>query len=103
MKMPMRLPCEPRDSVSYLKGYNDAKLDYELRTVNKMADKWIPCTQPPSDDRNVFITRGESNLMTCCIGHYEHDVKRWYEDRDWFAKPIYDCGYWCDIPELPKE
>ena len=31
MKMPMRLPCEPRDSVSYLKGYYDAKLDYEVR------------------------------------------------------------------------
>ena len=29
--MPMRLPSDPRDSVSYLHGYNDAKLDYEVR------------------------------------------------------------------------
>ena len=31
MKMPMRLPSDPRDSVPYLKGYNDAKLDYEVQ------------------------------------------------------------------------
>lgn len=31
MKMPMRLPSEPRDSVPYLKGYYDAKSDYEVK------------------------------------------------------------------------
>lgn len=40
MKMPMRLPCEPRDSVPYLKGYYDAKLDYEVKHGHwiKMSD-----------------------------------------------------------------
>ena len=31
MKMPIRLPGEPRDSALYLKGYHDAKLDYEVK------------------------------------------------------------------------
>lgn len=36
MKMPMRLSCEPRDSASYLKGYCDAKLDYEVRHAKRI-------------------------------------------------------------------
>ena len=40
MKMPMRLPSEPRDSVSYLRGYNDAKLDYEVRHGRWINDRW---------------------------------------------------------------
>lgn len=40
MKMPMRLPSEPRDSISYLKGYEDAKLDYEVRHGRWINDRW---------------------------------------------------------------
>lgn len=63
--------------------------------------KWIPCTEPPADGRNVFLAHGTNNFKSCCIGHYEHRLKTWYEDKNFFAKPIYDCKYWCDIPELP--
>jgi len=64
--------------------------------------EWIPCTQPPNDERNVFLARGTNDFKTCCIGHYDHEVGRWYEDRNWFASLVYDCKYWCDIPELPN-
>lgn len=63
--------------------------------------KWIPCNEPPKDGRNVFLAHGTNNFKSCCIGHYEHSMKRWYEDKNWFASPIYDCKYWCDIPDLP--
>lgn len=61
---------------------------------------WIPVSEPPKDGRNVFLAHGTNNFKSCCIGHYEQGMG-WYEDRNSFAKPIYDCKYWCDIPELP--
>lgn len=41
MKMPMRLPNEPRDSAVYLKGYCDAKLDYEVQHGMWVNDKGL--------------------------------------------------------------
>ena len=41
--MPMRLPSEPRDGASYLKGYNDAKLDYEVRHGRWIVNKCSVC------------------------------------------------------------
>lgn len=64
--------------------------------------RWIPCSEPPGDDENVFIAHGTENFMTCCIGHYDHESGLWYEDRNWFAKPIFDNMYWCEMPILPK-
>lgn len=62
---------------------------------------WTPCTEPPKDRRNVFLAHGTNNFKSCCIGHYEQGIG-WYEDRNFFATPIYDCKYWCEIPELPN-
>ncbi len=64
--------------------------------------KWIPCSDAPDTDRNVFIARGEKEKMTVCIGYYDHDYKQWYEDRNWFAKCLYDGLYWCEMPPLPE-
>ena len=64
--------------------------------------KWIPCSDTPDTNRNVFIARGEQDNMTACIGHYDHDYKQWYEDRNWFARCLYDGLYWCEIPALPE-
>ena len=66
------------------------------------AQQWIPCSEKPNTDRNVFIARGTHDNMTVCIGHYEHDFEQWYEDRNWFAKCLYDELYWCEIPPLPE-
>lgn len=63
--------------------------------------EWIDCKEPPSTDRNVFIAYGTDDMKSVCIGHYEHDMKLWYEDRNFFAKPKYDAMYWCEIPQFP--
>lgn len=64
--------------------------------------RWIPCSETPDTDRNVFVARGEHEFMSVCIGHYDHDNNQWYEDRNWFAKCLYDGLYWCEIPPLPE-
>ena len=63
--------------------------------------EWIDCKEPPSTDRNVFIAYGTDDMKSVCIGHYEHDMKLWYEDKNFFAKPMYDAMYWCEIPQFP--
>ncbi len=65
--------------------------------------KWVDCKEPPNTDRNVFIAYGTENMKSVCIGHYEQDLKQWYEDKNFFAKPIYDGMYWCEIPSFPTE
>lgn len=74
---------------SYMQGYEDAR-------------RWFPCTEPPKDGRNVFLAHGTNDFKSCCIGHYDQSMELWYEDSNFFARPIYDCKYWCDIPELPN-
>lgn len=80
---------------------NKCELESMIFQQPPAGQKWIPCSEPPQDDRNVFIAHGTNDFKSCCIGHYEHGMKQWYEDKNWFASPIYDCKYWCDIPELP--
>ena len=64
---------------------------------------WIQCSERlPDTDRNVFIARGTPESMTVCVGHYRHDYDQWYEDRNWFAKCLYDGLYWCEMPSLPE-
>ena len=65
--------------------------------------KWIDCKEPPSTDRNVFIAYGTDDMKSVCIGHYKHDMKLWYEDKNFFAKPIYDAMCWCEIPQFPAK
>lgn len=64
--------------------------------------KWMPCTEHPDTDRNVFIARGHGDFISCCIGYYDHGMKQWYEERNWFAQCIYDELYWCEMPPLPQ-
>ena len=74
-------------------------------TAVEIADRpkgeWVDCKEPPSTDRNVFIAYGTDNMKSVCIGHYQHDMKLWYEDKNFFSKPIYDAMYWCEIPQFP--
>lgn len=65
-------------------------------------NQWIPCSEPPEDDRSVFIAYGNEGLKSCCIGFYEPDDKCWREQKNFFASLIYDAKYWCDMPELPE-
>ena len=77
---------------AYLDGYKKGKSEM----------RWIPVSDPPDTDRNVFIARGEQGNMTVCIGHYGNEYKQWYEDRNWFGMLLYDGLYWCEIPTLPE-
>lgn len=81
---------------AYLQGWEEG------REALRKERRWIPCENAPDTDRNVFIAKGEQSNMTICIGHYHHDYKQWYEDRNWFAKCLYDGLYWCEIPPLPE-
>ena len=67
------------------------------------AFRWFPADTPPPDDRNVFVCRGRIDFKTVCVGHYDHERKFWYEDRNWFAKILPDPLFWTEMPDLPKE
>jgi hypothetical protein len=62
---------------------------------------WISVEEPPDNGRNIFICHGSADFKAPCIGHYEPNMKQFYEDKNWFASPIYDAMYWCEMPELP--
>lgn len=66
------------------------------------AERWIPCSEPTEDDRSVFIAYGSEGLKSCCIGFYDKEYDQWYEERNFFASPIYKAKYWCDMPQLPE-
>lgn len=72
-----------------------------IPSADRPQGEWVDCKELPSTDRNVFIAYGTDNMKSVCIGHYEHDMKLWYEDKNFFAKPIYDAMYWCEIPQFP--
>ena len=81
-----------------------------LREIERLPDKrkepapeWVPVTRPPDSDRNVFICHGSEDFKAPCIGHYEANRKIFYEDRNWFATPIYDAMYWCEMPRVPTK
>lgn len=74
-------------------GYWAGRRDYE--------PKWISVTEPPDNDRDIFICHGSVDFKAPCVGHYDPDIKMFYEDKNWFASPIYDAMFWCEIPKLP--
>ncbi len=76
-----------------------------LTKINALpsANQWIPCSEPPSTEKNVFICFGTAKFKSVCIGHYEPSMKMWYEDRKFFASPIYDALCYCDIPDIPEK
>lgn len=79
----------------------DKAINMAIEALNERPKgEWVSCSEPPEDRRNVFLAHGTNDFKSCCIGHYEQSMG-WYEDRNFFSKPIYDCKYWCDIPELP--
>lgn len=65
-------------------------------------DRWISASTPPDTERNVFICHGSPDFKAPCIGHYDHGRKMFYEDKNWFASPIFDAMYWCEMPRLPE-
>lgn len=74
-------------------GYWAGRRDYE--------PKWISVEEPPNNDRNIFICHGSVDFKAPCIGHYDLGMKMFYEDKNWFASPIYDAMFWCEMPKLP--
>ena len=63
--------------------------------------QWQTADTLPDSERNIFICYGNPAFRSVCVGHYDHEMERFYEDRNFFAKPIYDAMYWCDMPRLP--
>ena len=78
-------------------GLLDVEDGYYVET-----QQWIPCSEKPDTDRNVFIARGTPEFMTVCVGFYCYDNDRWYKDRDWFLEVLYDGLFWCEMPSLPE-
>jgi len=76
--------------------------EQDMMVIERNAQRWIPCSEKPDTERNVFVARGTSESMSVCVGHYDHGLEQWYEDRNWFAKCLYDGMYWCEIPPLPE-
>lgn len=62
---------------------------------------WNSAENPPDSERNIFICHGSNDFKTACIGHYGRDMKMYYEDKNWFAKPMFDAMYWCEMPMVP--
>ena len=89
------------DDYMEINGYGAIDDIRALPSADRPQGEWIDCKEPPSTDRNVFIAYGTDNMKSVCIGHYEHDMKMWYEDKNFFAKPLYDGMYWCEIPQFP--
>ena len=94
------------DAIEELLGQHEAD-EKEIEWLKKCVQdlpkppRWISVENPPKDDRNIFICYGQPDFKAPCIGHYDPVMKRFYEDRNWFASPIYDAMFWCEMPELP--
>ena len=70
---------------------------------NRYYMEWFPSDLPPDDDRNVFLCHGTEDFRTACLGHYDAERKMYYEDKNWFATPMYDVLCWCEMPPLPMK
>ena len=90
------------EEIQKMQDLEQAELEKAFELGKAEANKWIPCCEPPEDDRSVFIAYGDKKLKSCCIGFYEPSDKCWREQRNFFATLIYDAKYWCDMPELPE-
>lgn len=87
---------QKRVELEYQSGFADGQ-----RAANRKKNKWIGVDEPPKDDRNIFICHGSADFKAPCIGHYDPGMKLFYEDKNWFASPIYDAMFWCEMPKLP--
>ena len=64
----------------------------------QMPSPWIPATNPPDNDRLVFICVNDNGVPQCVgCGYYRHRV--WVDAEGKLDYP----DYWMEIPELPKE
>lgn len=63
--------------------------------------EWNSADNPPDSERNIFICHGSSDFKAPCIGHYDLGMKMYYEDKNWFASPMFDAMYWCEMPRVP--
>ena len=80
-----------REDLSFSRG---------LRQGREGAKKspWIPASNPPDDDRLVFICVNDNGIAQCVgCGCYKQGV--WVDAEDKLDYP----DYWMDIPELPRE
>lgn len=64
--------------------------------------RWVSAKTPPDSERNIFICYGNPGFKSVCIGHYEAGMQAYYEDKNWFASPVYDAIYWCEMPRVPE-
>lgn len=110
LKNCMNIPCNEEEKEKCLAGKErDCRRElmaiatYAIEELVSNADKfkWISVEEPPDNDRNIFICHGSVDFKAPCIGHYDSGMKMFYEDKNWFASPIYDAMFWCEMPKLP--
>lgn len=80
-----------REDLSFSRG---------LRQAREEAKKspWIPASNPPDDDRLVFICVNDNGIAQCVgCGCYKHGV--WVDAEDKLDYP----DYWMEIPELSND
>lgn len=87
---------QKRVELEHQSGFADGQ-----RAANRKKNKWISVEEPPDNDRNIFICHESADFKAPCIGHYDSGMKMFYEDKNWFASPIYDAMFWCEMPKLP--
>jgi len=80
-----------REDLSFSRGIRQGREDAKK-------SPWIPASNPPDDDRLVFICVNDNGIAQCVgCGCYKHGV--WVDAEDKLDYP----DYWMEIPELPKE
>ena len=80
--------------------YVKVQADSLIRLAKKQLIKspWIPASNPPDDDRLVFICVNDNGVPQCVgCGCYKKGV--WVDAEDKLTYP----DYWMEIPELSKE
>ncbi len=83
--------------------WEQLKKAWAIATATDVVEvKRVSAKTPPGSERNIFICYGNPAFRSVCVGHYDHEMERFYEDRNFFAKPIYDAMYWCDMPRVPE-
>lgn len=85
----------PENYDAWAREYASQLLDLAKK---ELKSPWIPASNPPDDDRLVFICVNDNGIVQCVgCGCYKQGV--WVDAEDKLDYP----DYWIEIPELPKE
>ena len=87
----------PEDYDAWAREYASQLLDLAKKEVCK--SPWIPASNPPEDDRLVFICVNDNGVPQCIGCGCYYNKRMWIDAEELLTYP----DYWMEIPELPKE